>query len=246
MHKCSNGSSIRHQASSAGEALAPPDENEFGERDEEKHQCYTCVTEKEYESVGELFEQGVVLAFLVSGTDVGDSQVAGSISECGHDELAAFYSLERARSFGAMVDKRVHSYRPKGEVNTGERRKGVHKAKSSSNCRSCGQRGHWSGDQECPSKGGEGGHDEGSGKGAKPSSRISAAMALPPQVAEAARAVRKRGRCTSASSATPPTTMAAMTASQCEATTKIMDDLGFDWPHIDNAIGQSRRRRELH
>lgn len=102
-------------------------------------------------------------AFLASGADVADSGIAESIAECAQGEMAAFYSCGRASSFGAMVDKRVHSHRPKSELHIDERRKNMQKAKSKRHCHSCGQRGL------CPSKGGgkgdKGGRGKSSGKG---------------------------------------------------------------------------------
>lgn len=62
-------------------------------------------------------------AFLASGAEVDDSEIAESSAEYAQDELAAFYCRERACSFRVMFDKRVHSDPPKSELSIDERRK---------------------------------------------------------------------------------------------------------------------------
>ena len=120
------------------------------------YECVTVVDEEEGKTitVEEQIEADIVSCFLCAGKDLSDPAWAEEASSCFHDELFGFYSRESAKQNGISVQKRLHSFKPKSELTIEERKKCVSKAKQNSSCRSCGQPGHWAGDQECKMKGG--------------------------------------------------------------------------------------------
>ena len=95
-------------------------------------------------------EQDIVCAFVVADCSLSDEDVCEDISECVHAECAAFFGREQARQHGVHVEKVVHSFRPKSELEIKKRREHVEHAKRNSTCRTCGRKGHWAGDQICP------------------------------------------------------------------------------------------------
>ena len=83
-------------------------------------------------------------------TALSDEDVCEDISESVHAECAAFFGREQARQHGVHVEKVVHSFRPKSELEIKKRRELVEHAKRISTCRTCGRKGHWAGDKICP------------------------------------------------------------------------------------------------
>ena len=95
-------------------------------------------------------DQDIVCAFVVADCSLSDEDVCEDISECVHAECAAFFGCEQARQHGGHVEKVVHSFRPKSELEIKKRREHVEHGKRNSTCRTCGRKGHWAGDQICP------------------------------------------------------------------------------------------------
>ena len=61
-------------------------------------------------------EQDIVCAFVAADCSLSDEDVCEDISECVHAECAAFFGREQARQHGVHVEKVVHSFRPKSEL----------------------------------------------------------------------------------------------------------------------------------
>ena len=89
-------------------------------------------------------------AFVAADCSLSDEDICEDISECVHAECAAFFGREQARQHGVHVEKVVHSFRPKSELEIKKRREHVELAKRNLMCRTCGRKGHWAGDQVCP------------------------------------------------------------------------------------------------
>ena len=64
--------------------------------------------------------------------------------------MRTFFGREQACQHGVHVERVVHSFRPKSELEIKKRREHVEQAKRNSTCRTCGWKGHWAGDQVCP------------------------------------------------------------------------------------------------
>ena len=79
---------------------------------------------------------------------LSDEDVCEDISECVHAECVAFFGREQARQHGVHVEKVVHSFRPKSEleIKTGARRAGEEEF----DAQDLWRKGHWAGDQVCP------------------------------------------------------------------------------------------------
>ena len=95
-------------------------------------------------------EQDIVCAFVATDCSLSDEDVCEDISECVHAECAAFFGREQARQHGVHVEKVVHSFRPKSELEIKKRREHVEHAKRNLMCRTCGRKGRWVGDRVCP------------------------------------------------------------------------------------------------
>ena len=81
---------------------------------------------------------------------LSDEDVCVDISECVHAKSAVFFGREQARQHGVHVEKVVHRFRPKSELEIKKRWEHVEQTKRNSMCRTCGWKGHWAGDQVCP------------------------------------------------------------------------------------------------
>ena len=124
------------------------DENDLS--DDAAYWCYSCGPDGEFGDVVDRMEQDIVCAFVAADCSLSDEDVCEETSECVHAECAAFFGREQARQHGVHVEKVVHSFRPKSELEIKKRREHVEHAKRNSTCRTCGRKGHWAGDQICP------------------------------------------------------------------------------------------------
>ena len=95
----------------------------------------------EFGDVVDRMEQDIVCAFVTADCSLSDEDVCEDISECVHAECAAFFGREQARQHGVHVEKVVHRFRPKSELEIKKRREHVEQAKRNSTCRTCGRKG---------------------------------------------------------------------------------------------------------
>ena len=126
------------------------DDDENDVSDDAAYWCQSCGPDGEFRDVVDRMEQDTVCAFVAADCSLSDEDVCEDISECVHAECAAFFRREQARQHGVHVEKVVHSFRPKSELEIKKRRKHVEQAKRNSTCRTCGRKGHWAGDHICP------------------------------------------------------------------------------------------------
>ena len=118
--------------------------------DEAAYWCHSCGPDGKFGDVVDRMEQDIVCAFVAADCSLSDEDVCEDISECVHAECAAFFGREQTRQHGVHVEKVVHSFRPKSELEIKKRREHVEQAKRNSTCRTCGRKGRWAGDQVCP------------------------------------------------------------------------------------------------
>ena len=118
--------------------------------DDAAYLCHSCGLDGEFGDVVDRMDQDIVCAFVAADCSLSDEDVCEDISECVHAECAAVFGREQARQHGVHVEKVVHRFRPKSELEIKKRREHVEQAKMNSTCRTCGRKGHWAGDQVCP------------------------------------------------------------------------------------------------
>ena len=111
--------------------------------DDAAYWCQSCGPDGEFGDVVDRMEQDIVCAFVAADCSLNDEDVCEDISECVHAECGAFFGHEQARQHGVHVEKVVHSFRPKSELEIKKRRELVEHAKRNSTCRTCGRKGHW-------------------------------------------------------------------------------------------------------
>ena len=119
--------------------------------DDAAYLCHSWGPDGEFGDVVDRMEQDIVCAFVAADCSLSDEDICEDISECVHAECAAFFGREQARQHRVRVEKVVHSFRPKSGLEIKKRREHVEQAKRNSTCRTCGRKGHWAGDQVCPS-----------------------------------------------------------------------------------------------
>ena len=101
-------------------------------------------------------ELDVFTSFLCSeGFDENDRESLAFMADIVQSETVAFMARSKAKGKGKPVSaKGAHGYRPRATGLTVEdRRKKLHEIKLRSTCKTCGRKGHWSGDRECPGPG---------------------------------------------------------------------------------------------
>ena len=125
------------------------DDDENDVSDDAAYWCQSCGPDGEHGDVVDRMEQDIVCAFVAADCSLSDEDVCEDISECVHAECAAFSGREQARQHGVHVEKVVHSFQPKSELEIKKRRELVEHAKRNSTCRTCGRKGHWAGDKNC-------------------------------------------------------------------------------------------------
>ena len=126
------------------------DDDENDVSDDAAYWCRSCGPDGEFGDVVDRMEQDIECAFVAADCSLSDDDVCEDTSECVHAECAAFFGREQARQHGVHVEKVVHSFRPKSELEIKKRRELVEHAKGKSTCRTCGRKGHWAGDKICP------------------------------------------------------------------------------------------------
>ena len=109
---------------------------------EDEHDVNDDENDVEFGDVVDRMEQDIVCACVEADCSLSDEDV--------RRECAAFFGREQARQHGVHVEKVVHSFRPKSELEIQRRRELVEHAKRNSTCRTCGRKGHWAGDKICP------------------------------------------------------------------------------------------------
>ena len=101
-------------------------------------------------------ELDVFTSFLCSeGFDENDRESLAFMADIVQSETVAFMARSKAKGKGKPVSaKGAHGYRPRATGLTVEdRRRKLHEIKLRSTCKTCGRKGHWSGDRECPGPG---------------------------------------------------------------------------------------------
>ena len=116
------------------------DDDENNVSDDAAYWCHSCGPDGEFGDVVDRTEQDIVCAFVAADCSLSDEDVCEDISECVHAECAAFFGREQALQHGVHVEKVVHSFRPKSELEIKKRREQVEHAKRNSTCRTCAAR----------------------------------------------------------------------------------------------------------
>ena len=119
------------------------DDDENDVSDDAAYWCHSCGPDREFGDVVDRVEQDIVCALVAADRSLSDEDVCEDISECVHAECVAFFGREQARQHGVHVERVVHSFRPKSELEIKKRWEHVEHAKRNSTCR-------WAGDQVCP------------------------------------------------------------------------------------------------
>ena len=140
-------------------------------------------TASEYVTADE-FDEGEALAMMAaSGLDMEDEESMEYAAEVIQAEQEAFFARHRAHQKGIKGVSKGFSGRHQsrqdggrqfdvsGQLSFSERQQRVQYLKSKTQCRRCGQTGHWSGDASCPKGKGK---KSGGGKGSTASSSSSA------------------------------------------------------------------------
>ena len=91
---------------------ANDDENDVS--DDAAYWSQSCGPDGEFGDVVDRMEQSIVCAFVASDCSLSDEDVCEDISD--HAERAAIFGCEQARQHGVHVEKVVHSFRPKSEL----------------------------------------------------------------------------------------------------------------------------------
>ena len=116
------------------------DDDENDVSDDAAYWCHSCGPDREFGDVVDRMEQDIVCAFVAADCSLSDEDVCEDISECVHAECAAVFGREQARQHGVHVEKVVHSFQPKSELEIKKRREHVEHAKRNSTCRTCGRK----------------------------------------------------------------------------------------------------------
>lgn len=137
-----HGNSGRRDIEFDDEELSDDAEAERG--DEDEYRCYTCATDKDLSQLKIRFSKTTSLhssRYIPMSTTPRLPRVSRSV-------CSTSWLHSRARLFGAMVERCVHSYRPASKLSIGESKTMVQGAKSSSHWRTFRQKGRWLGDND--------------------------------------------------------------------------------------------------
>ncbi|CAE7834664.1 unnamed protein product [Symbiodinium sp. CCMP2592] len=113
-----------------------------------------CVAQSADASLRDV-ELDVFTAFISAGFDEEDKEALAFLADTVQCETVAFMARAKAKGKGKSVMQRsAHGYRPRSTGLTVEdRRRKLHEIKLRSTCKTCGRKGHWAGDKECPGPG---------------------------------------------------------------------------------------------
>ncbi|CAE7211787.1 RE1 [Symbiodinium sp. CCMP2592] len=94
-------------------------------------------------------------AYHGAGFDEEDKEALAFLADTVQCETVAFMARAKAKGKGkSVMQKSAHGYRPRSTGLTVEdRRRKLHEIKLRSTCKTCGRKGHWAGDKECPGPG---------------------------------------------------------------------------------------------
>ncbi|CAE7221794.1 GIP [Symbiodinium sp. CCMP2592] len=120
----------------------------------DKEEDTACVAQSADASLRDV-ELDVFTAFIGAGFDEEDKEALAFLADTVQCETVAFMARAKAKGKGKSVMQRsAHGYRPRSTGLTVEdRRRKLHEIKLRSTCKTCGRKGHWAGDKECPGPG---------------------------------------------------------------------------------------------
>ena len=127
------------------------DDGEDDVSDDAAYWCHSCGPDGEFGDVVDRMEQDIVCAFVAADCPLSDEgRMRGPFRSVSTQRGPPSSDANMARQHGVHVEKVVRSFRPKSELEIKKRREHVEQAKRNSTCRTCGRKGHWAGDQICP------------------------------------------------------------------------------------------------
>ena len=111
--------------------------------------CVSCGPETDFRDEIDRIEQDLTCAYLAAGFDINAPSRCEEIAQQVHDECSAYFGREEARTKGVEVGRSIRQFRSRSKLEIKVRRDKVAAVKRNSRCRTCGRKGHWTGDISC-------------------------------------------------------------------------------------------------
>ena len=148
---------------------------DYGDDEWHEFEGYSSVTREDYEESNDGFMEEHVGLLLTDGFVLENDEAGALAAESLQHEWEAFLLKRQAQGKGHKGFSVQRHFDVKGKLSLAKRKARLQQLKkSNTECRKCGQKGHWSGDPQCPKSQGKGGKGTGrssassiSGKGKK-------------------------------------------------------------------------------